>query len=41
MLRWTSRMAEAIRFADESPDPAVETVVQDIYSDIVEEVRAR
>ena len=34
-------MAEAIRFADESPDPAVETVVQDIYSDIVEEVRAR
>ena len=35
------RLAEAVRFAEESPEPAVESVVQDIYSDIVEEVRAR
>jgi pyruvate dehydrogenase E1 component alpha subunit len=34
-------IAEAIRFAEESPDPSVESVVQDIYSDIVEEVRVR
>ncbi|MDD3395334.1 MAG: thiamine pyrophosphate-dependent dehydrogenase E1 component subunit alpha [Clostridia bacterium] len=32
---------EAIRFAEESPDPDVASVVQDIYSDIVEEVRVR
>ena len=34
-------LAEAIRFADESPIPTVDAVVQDVYSDIVEEVRAR
>lgn len=32
---------EAIRFAEESPDPDMASVVQDIYSDIVEEVRVR
>ncbi len=32
---------EAIRFAEESPDPDVASVVQDIYSDIVEEARVR
>lgn len=32
---------EAIQFAEESPDPDVASVVQDIYSDIVEEVRVR
>ena len=36
-----NEMDEAIRFADESPEPAPESVVQDIYSDIVEEVRVR
>ena len=34
-------LAEAVRFANESPLPTPESVVQDIYSDIVEEVRAR
>ncbi|MDF2474147.1 MAG: acoA 2 [Anaerocolumna sp.] len=34
-------IAEAIKFAEESPDPELESVVQDIYSDIVEEVRVR
>ncbi len=34
-------IAAAIKFAEESPDPALETVAQDIYSDIVEEVRVR
>lgn len=34
-------IAEAIKFADDSPLPALESVVQDIYSDIIEEVRAR
>ena len=34
-------MAEAIRFAEESPSPTADAVVQDVYSDIVEEVRAR
>lgn len=34
-------IAQAIKFADESPLPALESVVQDIYSDIIEEVRAR
>lgn len=34
-------IAEAVRFAEESPAPAPEAVVEDIYSDIVEEVRAR
>jgi hypothetical protein len=34
-------LEEAIRFADESPFPTVDAVVQDVYSDIVEEVRAR
>ncbi len=32
---------EAICFAEESPDPDVASVVQDIYSDIVEEARVR
>ena len=34
-------LAEAVRFAEESPAPAADSVVQDVYSDIVEEVRAR
>lgn len=34
-------IAAAIKFAEESPDPALETVVHDIYSDITEEVRSR
>ncbi|MDF2611247.1 MAG: acoA 2 [Lachnospiraceae bacterium] len=34
-------IAEAVKFAEESPDPELESVVQDIYSDIVEEVRVR
>ena len=34
-------LAEAVRFAEESPTPAADSVVQDVYSDIVEEVRAR
>lgn len=36
-----NEIADAIKFADESPAPALETVVQDIYSDIIEEVRTR
>ncbi len=32
---------EAVRFADESPDPEPGSVVIDIYSDIVEEARVR
>lgn len=32
---------EAVEFAKNSPDPAPETTVEDIYSDIVEEVRTR
>jgi len=31
----------AVKFAEESPYPAVEKTVEDIYSDIVEEVRVR
>jgi pyruvate dehydrogenase E1 component alpha subunit len=31
----------AVKFAEESPLPAVEKTVEDIYSDIVEEVRVR
>lgn len=31
----------AVRFAEESPLPKVESTVQDIYSDIIEEVRVR
>ncbi|MCD8349013.1 MAG: thiamine pyrophosphate-dependent dehydrogenase E1 component subunit alpha [Planctomycetaceae bacterium] len=34
-------IAEAIRFADESAYPAVEKTVEDVYSDIIEEVRSR
>lgn len=34
-------IADAITFADESPLPELESAVEDIYSDIVEEVRAR
>jgi len=34
-------VAAAIKFAEESPYPAVEKTVEDIYSDIVEEVRVR
>lgn len=36
-----NELADAVRFADESPEPAPESVVQDVYSDIVEEVRVR
>lgn len=32
---------EAIAFAEESPYPALKSAVEDVYSDIVEEVRAR
>lgn len=32
---------DAIQFAEESPEPDLASVVQDIYSDIVEEVRVR
>jgi TPP-dependent pyruvate/acetoin dehydrogenase alpha subunit len=39
--RVQEELAEAVRFANESPLPTPESVVQDIYSDIVEEVRAR
>ncbi|MCL2408067.1 MAG: thiamine pyrophosphate-dependent dehydrogenase E1 component subunit alpha [Oscillospiraceae bacterium] len=34
-------IAEAIIFAEQSPYPAVERTVEDIYSDIIEEVRIR
>lgn len=34
-------IAEAIRFAEESPLPDLESAVADVYSDIVEEVRVR
>jgi pyruvate dehydrogenase E1 component alpha subunit len=37
----TGEIAEAIAFADQSPYLAVEKTVEDVYSDIVEEVRAR
>jgi len=30
---------EAIKFAEESPWPPIESVVEDIYTDIVEEVK--
>ena len=36
-----NEIQDAILFAEESPDPDVSSVVQDIYSDIVEEVRVR
>ena len=39
--RVQEELAEAVRFANESPLPTPESVVQDIYSDLVEEVRAR
>lgn len=32
-------IAEAIKFAEDSPVPSLESIVQDIYTDIVEEVR--
>ncbi len=32
---------DAIKFADESPLPSVEKTVEDVYSDIIEEVRIR
>jgi pyruvate dehydrogenase E1 component alpha subunit len=34
-------IAAAIKFAEDSPYPAVEKTVEDVYSDIVEEVRTR
>lgn len=34
-------LREAVKFAEESPLPAVEKTVEDVYSDIVEEVRVR
>lgn len=37
----TDEIAEAIRFAEESPMPSPESVVKDVYSDIDEEVRVR
>ncbi|MPM65249.1 hypothetical protein SDC9_112144 [bioreactor metagenome] len=36
-----NEIKDAIQFAEESPEPDVASVVQDIYSDIVEEVRVR
>jgi pyruvate dehydrogenase E1 component alpha subunit len=37
----SKELAGAIKFAEESPYPAVEKTVEDIYSDLVEEVRVR
>jgi pyruvate dehydrogenase E1 component alpha subunit len=34
-------ITEAVKFAEDSPYPAVEKTVEDVYSDIVEEVRVR
>jgi pyruvate dehydrogenase E1 component alpha subunit len=34
-------LADAVAFAEESPLPKAESTVEDVYSDIVEEVRAR
>jgi pyruvate dehydrogenase E1 component alpha subunit len=34
-------IADAVRFADESPEPDVSSVVVDVYSDIIEEARVR
>ncbi|SFH59170.1 pyruvate dehydrogenase E1 component alpha subunit [Tindallia magadiensis] len=34
----TDQVEEAIKFAEESPDPVVEEAVQDVYTDMVEEV---
>jgi pyruvate dehydrogenase E1 component alpha subunit len=34
-------LAAAVEFAEESPQPTLESIVEDIYSDIVEEVRVR
>ena len=36
-----AELAAAVQFAEDSPFPAVESAVEDVYSDIVEEVRAR
>jgi pyruvate dehydrogenase E1 component alpha subunit len=32
-------IAAAVKFAEDSPVPSLESIVQDIYTDIVEEVR--
>jgi pyruvate dehydrogenase E1 component alpha subunit len=37
----TDAIKEAVRFAEESPDPDPASVVVDVYSDIIEEVRVR
>ena len=34
-----NEIADAIKFAEDSPVPSLESIVQDIYTDIVEEVR--
>ena len=34
------KIMEAIKFAEDSPEPTLESAVEDIYTDIVEEVRA-
>jgi len=36
-----AELEEAVRFAEESPYPTLESSVEDIYSDIIEEVRSR
>ena len=35
----SKELEEAIKFAEESPLPSLESIVEDIYTDIVEEVR--
>lgn len=37
----TEKVEEAVKFAEESPVPELDAVVQDVYTDIVEEVRVR
>ncbi len=37
----SKELEEAVKFADESPLPSVEKTVEDVYSDIIEEVRNR
>ena len=36
-----AEVAEAVKFAEDSPYPTPESGVEDVYSDIVEEVRDR
>lgn len=36
-----AELEEAVKFAEESPYPTLESSVEDIYSDIIEEVRSR